>query len=393
LRNLGAVQKFSPRFATSRLLAVLSFVAAAAWAQFSHATVAVAHPYQGVTYIVRSELLPRNVTMHIVQVDLSAPGIRFKLTPPGGTRDTVRQTTLDFLNQEHAQVAINCHFMLPFPSLDPNANLVGLAASNGRLYSPFEPQPIGPNYVDQGYAIVPYAPALNIGRGNRVTIVHPNPVYPSAKRVAEPVRLWNTVSGSAQIVTRGVKTIPSYAGSLEALKPLNGYSDAVSWYERARARTAIGVTADNKTLVLFTVDEAGGSGGMAVGEVADVLINDYQVYDALNLDGGGSTTMALQDPLTQTGRIVNVSSDNPLGRASGSNLAVFARPAMFLTCTTIASKRIMLSWPSFPPGWRLQESSDFAHWTTVSKVPQQVGNHVQIVFLPREGNRFYRLTR
>ena len=34
----------------------------------------------------------------------------------------------------------------------------------------------------------------------------------------------------------------------------------------------------------FTVDKAGGSEGMQVGEVADVLRRDYGVWDALNLD-------------------------------------------------------------------------------------------------------------
>jgi hypothetical protein len=33
-----------------------------------------------------------------------------------------------------------------------------------------------------------------------------------------------------------------------------------------------------------------------VPEVADLLRNEYQVWNALNLDGGGSTTMAMQDP-------------------------------------------------------------------------------------------------
>jgi len=37
------------------------------------------------------------------------------------------------------------------------------------------------------------------------------------------------------------------------------------------------------------VDNAGGSRGMSVGEVADMLIHDYGVYNALNLDGGAST--------------------------------------------------------------------------------------------------------
>ena len=61
--------------------------------------------------------------------------------------------------------------------------------------------------------------------------------------------------------------------------------------------------------------------------VADLLIRDYDVYNALNLDGGGSTTLAMQDPRTHIGRIVNVSSDNPNGRPVGSNLAVFAADA------------------------------------------------------------------
>jgi len=65
---------------------------------------------------------------------------------------------------------------------------------------------------------------------------------------------------------------------------------------------------------------------MTVDEVADALIRDFQVVDALNLDGGGSSTLVMQDPVTQTGRLLNVSSDNPRGRAVGSNLAIFARP-------------------------------------------------------------------
>jgi exopolysaccharide biosynthesis protein len=66
---------------------------------------------------------------------------------------------------------------------------------------------------------------------------------------------------------------------------------------------------------------------MRVGEVADLLIRDYGVYNALNLDGGGSTSMAMEDPITYQEAMVNRSSDRPEGRAVGSNLAVFARPA------------------------------------------------------------------
>ena len=134
----------------------------------------------------------------------------------------------------------------------------------------------------------------------------------------------NALSGSAQIVTDGAKTIPTYSGVAGGLNPSTVYSDTNSWYALPRARTAAGVTANLKTLVLFTADQAAGSGGMTVAEVADRLINDYHVAHALNLDGGGSTTLAMQDPATLKGRLVNTSSDNPRGRAVGSSLAIFA---------------------------------------------------------------------
>src|SRR5437763_5456368 len=79
----------------------------------------VEHPFRGVTHIYRTETTPRSLHVHIVKIDLTAPGISFKLTPPGGTLETLRQTTLEFLEQEHAQIAINGHFFVPFPSPDP----------------------------------------------------------------------------------------------------------------------------------------------------------------------------------------------------------------------------------------------------------------------------------
>jgi exopolysaccharide biosynthesis protein len=269
----------------------------------------VAHPYRGVTYVVRSETSPRHIVAHVVLLDLRSDGLRFKLTPPSGSRECVRQTTLEFLRQEHAQIAVNTHFFAPFPSPDTDAFLIGLAASDGNVYSAFESP-------SQSYALVKDAPAMNIGRDNRVTMVHRDPAFPDGMHVRENVMLWTVVSGSAQIVTGGVSTIPQYGVELTAGGP-NKYSQEKSWYEQVNARTAIGITRDANTLVLFTVDVRGGSAGMKVGEVAEMLIRDYRVYDALNLDGGGSTTLAIG------ARVVNASSDSPGGRKVASSLAVF----------------------------------------------------------------------
>jgi len=262
--------------------------------------------------------------MHIVQIDLTAPGIRFKLTKPGGSMETVRNTTLDFLNQEHAQIAINAHFFLPFPSTSADAMLIGFAASNGIVYSAFE-SPV------QSYAIVVDAPAINIDASNRAVIVHRDPAFSEGRHVREGVMLWNALAGSAQIVTDGVKTIPVYKDEQHPEGLLTpggaaGYDNVRSWYNVLNARTAIGITRDNRTLVLFTVDRAIGSFGMTGGEVADILIRDYAVVNALNLDGGGSTTLAMENPTTHVGELVNVSDDSPAGRYVGSNLAIFANP-------------------------------------------------------------------
>jgi exopolysaccharide biosynthesis protein len=145
------------------------------------------------------------------------------------------------------------------------------------------------------------------------------------------VNIGNAVAGSAQIVTNGVNTVPHYSGPENLLALLtpggpNRYSNSKSWYDVLQARTAIGLSQDHRTLYLFTVDVRGGSAGMSLPEVAEMLIREG-VYQALNLDGGGSTTMAMENPETHVRSIVNVSSDNPNGRSVGSSLAVFASPA------------------------------------------------------------------
>jgi exopolysaccharide biosynthesis protein len=266
------------------------------------------HPFKGVTWIRRTESQPRPVRMHVVLIDLAAPGIRFRLTGPSGGRETTRQTTLDFLKEQKAQIAISGHFFVPYPSPDREVFLVGLAASDGNVYSGFEAP-------EQSYAILADAPALNIGRDNRAEIV---------RRRETGVALWNAVSGSAQIVTDGKTTIPTYReGELTPGGP-GKYGEGRSWYDVPNARAVAGLSRDRRWLILFTVDRAGGSGGMRVGEAAGLLIRDYGVWDALNLDGGGSVTLAMADPAP---RMVNVSSDNPAGRAVGSNLAVWAAAA------------------------------------------------------------------
>ena len=281
------------------------------------------HPYLGVTLIRRTVTVPRLVNMRVLQIDLNARGIGFKLTPPAGSREVINQTTLNYMNQERAQFAVNVHFYLPVGT--PETDLIGLAASNGNVYSEFE-APV------QSYAIVDYAPGINIGPDNKASIVHADFDHPDRKRTLENVKLWNAFSGSAQIVTNGLKTIPVYRDEDHPhglLTPDKTYSNRHSWYDVLNPRTAIGLSRDNRILTVFVADGrgAGGSLGLTGSEMADILISDYGVYSALNLDGGGSTTLTMKDPATGESNILNVSSDGGQGRAVGSNLAIFAAPS------------------------------------------------------------------
>ena len=321
--------------------------------------------FPGITHIKRTEQYPpfqcpgcpaptpnpRLARMNILLIDLTSPAVHVKLTPPGENLpavapgsttpnwpvvpfEVVRQRTLDFLNTSHAQAAINVHFFAPFPvpgasTQGAYAYVIGLAASRGNVYSGFE-SPI------QSYAIVTNSPGLNIDRSNNASIVHRDPNSVDGMDVLENVELWNALAGSGQILTNGVKTIPEYTdaahpdelltpGPVPPLGPLPlTYTRAGRhWYDLSNARTAIGVTQDGRTLVLFTVDGTNGGHGMQVGEVADLLKNDYGVWNALNLDGGGSTTMAVEDPATHVRKLVNVPAENP-PRLEASNFAVYS---------------------------------------------------------------------
>lgn len=375
------------------LLAMLT-----AWVCTAQNQIQFSQPFHGVTLIHRTLTTPAPLSIHVVIVDLRAAGIRFKLTPPGGTMETIAETTIDFLRRENAQLAINCHFYLPFPPLVPDIQLVGLAVSDGQIVSPFEGQPILPGFWDQSYAIIPYAPAINIDRYNHVSMVHLDPHFSDHRHIQEPVSLWNAFSGSAQIIQHGVRCLPTYSGPPNGLVPLNGYSDENSWYFTRHARTAIGFTQSGDQLILMAVEETFGSIGMTVGEVADFLIREFGVYEALNLDGDGSTSLAMEDPETHIARMINHSSSGPEGRIVGSSLAVFAIPTTdsnpaTLRILTRGEKDAVLIWSAGPPE-RIVEGSTtpfLGPWTPLSSPPRIVGHRYELPISIESTPRYYRV--
>jgi exopolysaccharide biosynthesis protein len=90
--------------------------------------------------------------------------------------------------------------------------------------------------------------------------------------------------------------------------------------EMRHPRTAVGFSRDSSTLYLFAVDgRSENSGGMTLTELATTM-RTLGAWDALNFDGGGSTTMVVG------GVVVNKPSDPTGERAVGNALMVVVRP-------------------------------------------------------------------
>ncbi len=243
------------------------------------------------------------------------------MSPPAGPRETARETTLEFMTRQGAQLAVNGHFFLPFPADDRDAWVIGLGASAGQVYSAFE-------RPEQSFAITADAPALVFDRRHRARIAPRRP-GDDDRRVRGRGAVWNAVAGSAQVITNGRVTVPTYRddthprGTLTS-GPAGRYGNTQSWYDLITSRTIAGLSRNQRYLTLVAVEGRGGVEGLTVAEIAALLVRDHSVWNAINLDGGGSTSLAWVDPDTGQAALLNSSQDNPAGRRVASSLAVFA---------------------------------------------------------------------
>jgi exopolysaccharide biosynthesis protein len=89
-------------------------------------------------------------------------------------------------------------------------------------------------------------------------------------------------------------------------------------------RTAVGVARGGRRLLLVVVDgrQKGYSDGMTLRELAEVM-RAFGARDAINLDGGGSTTLVYADPDSSGKlRVANRPSDPTGERPVGNALAI-----------------------------------------------------------------------
>ncbi|MBI5094694.1 MAG: phosphodiester glycosidase family protein [Candidatus Hydrogenedentes bacterium] len=243
--------------------------------------------FEGVSLASFHRALPEPIAIWAARIDLRAPGIRFFVTPPlePGASETSGMKTSTFLKRYGLQLAVNASAFDPVQENEGTPiRIVGLSVSEGVMYSP----------PSENYG------ALMIDRANRVTIAAP-PVDAS--------NAYNGVGGFGALLEHGENV-----GEEE---------------EKRHPRTAAGVSRDGRYLYLLVLDgrQPLHSAGATTAETADWM-KWLGAYDALNLDGGGSSAMVIADEAGGA-KILNRPIHNGVPgteRVVGNHLGIFARP-------------------------------------------------------------------
>lgn len=242
---------------TLTLVGVLGTTAGALWLLRPSRTPLDLPLYQGVHYFREVLDSPRPNLLHHAIVDLKSPGVRVLVTPSDRSQrgELHAQTTREFVRQHGLQLAINGSFFEPFhsdglfdyyPHPGDPVNVIGQSTSNGDTYSSSD----GPRgtlcIMAEGIAVL--------------------------KRGRCPEGTAQALAGHVLLVENG-KGVPQKS-------------------DKPEPRTVVAVSDQGTVLHLLVVDgrQPGYSEGLGLKELTSTML-ERGFSAALNLDGGGSTTL------------------------------------------------------------------------------------------------------
>jgi hypothetical protein len=218
----------------------------------------------GVTYMRRVQYLPHSMVAHVLVIDRRDRKPAFLVTPPDddieGEGVIRARTTSQFLEEFGVQIAINGDGFFPwwsrtpadyYPHVGDPVTPNGFTASKGDRYA-------------NGLQDISPEPTLYISRGGELVFNRmPNNVY-------------HALSGDRMLLQGG--------------EIVEGLDDS-----KADPRTAIGVSRNGRYTYLVVVDgrQPFYSEGATFYELAKFL-KDLGAFNAMSLDGGGSSTMVIR---------------------------------------------------------------------------------------------------
>lgn len=225
--------------------------------------------FPGVSYTQQVEQGEVPQRIHVIAVDLEQRGTAFGVTPadPSGGMEHVARRTTTMLTESGAQVAVNASYFLPFKG----------GSKGGEDYYPHEGQPVNVS-------------GAALSGGDQVS-----PVETEIDERVEAIVCFDTrrieiVDG--QVCPEGFKDGVAAGPRLMTGGQIDSFDAS---YSTARhPRTAIGISGDRKAAWLVVVDgRQRDAVGMSLPELA-ALFAELGASDALNLDGGGSSTLAME---------------------------------------------------------------------------------------------------
>lgn len=212
--------------------------------------------YPGVTYSRTLKQFPEHAFIHVLKIPISE-NTRFVTTPSIPDGPFKARTVSQFAAEFETDVAINANFFFPFESNSPwdfyplsgdSVTTAGLAISDGEIVT-------SPRRRWSAFCI---------GPNNEISIVVG----------ACPINTVQAVGGQPLLIRDG------------QIMQLNR--------DELAPRTALGINKAGDELILFVVDgrQRYYSDGISLADLAaEMLVAG--AYEALNLDGGGSTTLVI----------------------------------------------------------------------------------------------------
>ncbi len=269
--------------------------------------------FDGITYVRQVRSQPRPMMIHIVSVDLTAPGIEVIVSSDLGDRSdaepsqvaatlessqqTLARTTSEFLNETQVQIAVNGSFFYPFHEKTPwdyfphsgdRVQALGQAIAEGIPY-------ITPKD--------PWHPLCILTTGHVII----------STQFSCPDHTTYGLSGGPLLLVDGHPP----AGD----RPLKNTDKPY-----ARMIAATDALGDHLWLIAVDGKQPFYSNGMTLAEATD-LVQSLGATQALNLDGGGSTTLVQSTP--EGARPLNAPIHTKLPmreRPVANHLGIYARP-------------------------------------------------------------------
>ena len=248
--------------------------------------------YPGVKYAHYNATVPngdpRTNQINCVQIDTTTPNLRFYAAPRYSSyvenlQETSRQTTRNFITtsqttNQKVVAAINGNGYT-VEGAAGSADLTGFAVSEGVLVSPGGVSSENP--ITRSSFIV--------NKQGNASIV---PTVPYGYNISN---VQTAVSG---FITDGI--------CLSNGTPI-GAAGSPEWHDTLNPRTGIGISQDSRYVYFITIDgrQSGVSEGAYVLEVGSCL-KYFGSYNGLNMDGGGSSTMAWWNPGNSSSELLNV---------------------------------------------------------------------------------------